>query len=144
MRDKNFLIQAGVCFGLILANFVAQIPYFIHLYAGRQSFGVTLRSSVIMGAVFAVFLVGSVLFFQGKRAGYWLMIGFLTTEFLFYLWNVVGSALRGNGLFFQIHNPDLTLRIIYSIGYVNLFAAGYFLFLLVSRRAAFIRNTTGR
>ncbi len=138
MRNKGILIQASICFGLILANFIAQIPYFFHLYYRRQSLALTLRSSLIMGAVFAVFLIGSILLFRRRRAGYRLMLLFLATEFLFYLWNVAGSTIRGNGLFFQVHNPDLTLRVIYSIGYANLFAAGYFLFLLLSQRAVFL------
>lgn len=58
-------------------------------------------------------------------------------EFLFYLWGVISSLAHGSGLFFQIHNPDLLLRIIFSIGYINFFASGYFLFLLLRHRDAF-------
>ena len=137
LENKNRWVQAKLLFALILANFVAQIPYFFHLYYGKQSLAVSARSFLILGCIFAFFMTASVLFFNGRRAGYPLLLGFLTVEFLFYLWGLVSSLVHGIGLFFQIHNPDVLLRIIYSIGYVNFFAAGYFLFLLIRNRGVF-------
>ncbi len=138
MQDKRTLVQVWTCFGLILANFIAQIPYFFHLYFGTQSLFADFRSFLIMGAVFALFLVGSIQLFKRQRLGYWLMILFLSTEFLFYLRNIIGSLFHGYGLFFQVLNPDLILKIVYSIGYLNLFVSGYFLFLLIYKRDTFI------
>ncbi len=54
------------------------------------------------------------------------MLAFLAVEFLFYLAGSLRAALHGFGPFFQVYNPDVVLRIIYSIGYLNLFAAAYF------------------
>lgn len=134
---RSILLQAKVAFLLILVNFLAQVPYFFYLYYRRQSFSVSLRSFLIMGLVFAVFLSGSILLFTHRRWGYPLMMLFLLAEFFFYLLNVINSAVHGFGLFFQIHNPDLILRVIYSIGYMNLFASGYFLYLLIRYRDLF-------
>jgi hypothetical protein len=61
-------------------------------------------------------------------------------EFLFYLWNTVGEVIHGFGLFFHIYNPNLTLRIVFTIGYLNLFAAGYFLLLLLVKRRIFLKD----
>ncbi len=66
-----------------------------------------------------------------------MMLVFLSAEFLFYLWGIIGTIVRGPGLFFQINNPDLLLRIVYSIGYMNFFASGYFLFHLLRHRDFF-------
>ncbi len=137
MEKKNILLQAKVMFFLILANFLAQIPYFFHLYFRSQAFLVSLRSFLIMGSVFAFFLIASFLLFNGKKRGYALMVVFLSVEFLFYAYGVVSSTIRGYGPFFQIYNPDLLLRIIFSIGYLNLFASGYFLFLLFRHKDFF-------
>ncbi len=134
MEKRNILIQAKVLFSLILLNFLAQIPYFFHLYFRSQALWVTLRSFFIMGSVFAFFLIASILLYRRQRWGYPLMIIFLLIEFLFYFYGVISSLIHGYGLFFQVHNPDLVLRIIYSIGYLNLFASGYFLFLLLFYR----------
>ncbi len=144
MPSKNVLMQARVLFALILLNFLAQIPYYLHLYAGRQALSVTARSSLIMGAVFALFLLASWLLFRGQRPGYSLMFAFLSVEFLFYLFGVIESALHGFAPFFQVQNPDVVLRIIYSIGYMNLFASGYFLWLLIRYRPLFLARQTAR
>jgi hypothetical protein len=32
MKNKNIRIQGVILFVLILANFIAQIPYYLHLY----------------------------------------------------------------------------------------------------------------
>ena len=42
--------------------------------------------------------------------------------------------IHGYPAFFQAQNPDVVLRVIYSIGYMNLFASGYFLLLLLRHR----------
>ncbi len=131
MPNKSVLLQARVLFALILLNFLAQIPYYLHLYAGRQAMSVTVRSSLIMGAVFAFFVLASWLLFKGQRPGYPLMLAFLAVEFLFYLFGLITSTLHGFAPFFQVRNPDVVLRVIYSIGYMNLFASGYFIWLLI-------------
>ena len=138
MRKRTVILQSWVCFALVLANFVAQVPYFLHLYAGTQAFAISLRSFLIIGAVFAVFLAAMALLYKGLRAGYWLALLFLAAEFLFYLLGALESTLHGYGLFFQVYNPDLILRVIYSIGYLNLFASGYFLFLVLRFRHYFL------
>lgn len=133
MWKRKTLIQVRILFGIILANFIAQVPYFFHLYYHKVS---DLRRllNLPMGFVFALFLIGYILFVKHKKTGYWLLIVFLTMEFLFYLWDAIGSVIHGYGLFFQLYNPDLILRIIFAIGYLNLFASGYFLFLLIYRK----------
>jgi hypothetical protein len=137
MGNKNILIQAIFLYLLILANFIAQIPYFFHLYYHSQSLISSSKSFLIMGAVFLFFLTASIFTFTRHRIGYPLLLIFLAAEFLFYLWNTLGTVMHGYALFFQIYNPDLLLRIVYSIGYVNLFASGYFIFLLLRYKSVF-------
>ncbi len=129
-------MRVWACLAIILANFIAQVPYFLHLYARTQAFLIDLRSFLIMGAVFAFFLAGVLLFLQRRVSGFWLLNSFLLIEFLFYLFSTVHSVLNGFPLFFQVANPDLILRAVYSIGYLNLFASGYCLFVLIQKRTA--------
>ena len=138
MWSKNINIQIKILSGIILANFIAQIPYFFHLYYHKFS-DLKRLLNMPMGSVFALFIIGYILFVMHKRSGYWLMILFLSMEFSFYLWGAIGSVRHGYGLFFQLHNPDLILRIIFAIGYLNLFASGYFLFLLLYKRNVLIK-----
>jgi len=138
MESKNIRIQVIILFLLILANFIAQIPYYVHLYFNPNNVLAQAKGGLIMLLVFGVFLLASILLFKRQVLGYWLMVLFLSIEFLFYLWNTVGEVLHGYGLFFHLNTPDLLLRAVFAIGYVNLFASGYFLGLLLLKRARFL------
>jgi hypothetical protein len=138
MESKNIRIQVIILFLLILANFIAQILYYFHLYYNPNSLLTQTRGGLIILFVFGVFLLASILLFKQQAQGYWLMVMFLTIEFLFYVWNTFGEVIHGYGLFFHLNNPDLLLRVVFAIGYVNLFASGYFLGLLLLKRARFL------
>ncbi|HEU5229725.1 MAG TPA: hypothetical protein VFU49_18040 [Ktedonobacteraceae bacterium] len=138
MESKNIRIQVIVLFLLILANFIAQIPYYFHLYYNPNNLLAQARGVLIMSFVFLFFLIASLLLFKQKVLGYGLMITFLAVEFLFYLWNTLGGVLHGFGWFYHLANPDLLLRAVFAIGYINLFASGYFLVLLLLKRTHFL------
>jgi hypothetical protein len=139
MQNKPIRFQVIVLFLLILANFIAQVPYFLRLYyKPGMSLLAESRPFLLMGFVFAIFLVASILLFKRAITGYWLMLIFLAVEFLFYLWNTIGEVVHGYGLFFHLQNPDLLLKTVFAIGYINLFAAGYFLCLLLVKRVRFL------
>ncbi len=127
----NVYLQIRVLFFLILLNFAALIPYQIHLYYSPGHPFPNPRGTLVVALIFAVFITGYLLFMKKKTIGYWLLLFFLSMEFIFYLYNFTGTLRHGYPLFFQIHNRDILLRIVYSIGYLNLFASGYFVFLLL-------------
>jgi hypothetical protein len=139
MWNKNILIQIRILFGIILLNFIAQVPYFFHLYYHKFS-DLKRLFNLPMGLVFALFIIAYILLVKHRKTGYWLMILFLSMEFLFYLWNAIGSFRHGFGLFLQLYNHDLTLRIVFAIGYLNLFASGYFLCFLLYKKDVFIKK----
>ena len=138
MESKNIRIQVIILFFLILANFIAQIPYYLHLYYNPNNVLAQARGGLLLLFVFGVFLLASILLFKRQVLGYWLMVMFLAVEFLFYLWNTLGEVMHGYGFFFHLNNPDLLLRVVFAIGYVNLFASGYFLALLLLKRSRFL------
>ncbi len=121
--------------GLILANFLAQVPYFLHLYYTPQHPLPALAPGLTMGAVFAAFVIPAWLFLKGRPAGTYLLIGFLAVDFLFYLWNISGGVVHGLGLFFHLHDSDPILWAVNFIGYLNFFAAGWLLLRLAARKA---------
>ena len=138
MGSKRIRTQVMILFSLILANFIAQIPYYLHLYYNPHNLFADARGILLMLLVFGVFLLASILLFIRRALGYWLMVLFVAIEFLFYLWNSVGEVVHGYGLFFHLNNPDLLLRVVFALGYVNLFASGYFLVLLLLERGLFL------
>ena len=135
----NLQRQIQLLCAVTVANFAAQVVYFFHLYY-RPGELPDIRSWLLLGAVFALFLCGYVLLARRSTTGYWLLVLFLAMEFFFYLWNLIGSALHGYGLFFQLANPDPILWVVFAIGYLNLFASGYFLGLLLLRRSDFLHT----
>ena len=138
MGSKNIRIQAIILFLLILANFIAQIPYYLHLYYNPNNLLAQAKGVLLILFVLGVFLLASLLLFKRRALGYWLMVVFLAVEFLFYLWNTLGEVIHGYGLFFHLNNPDLLLRAVFAIGYTNLFVSGYFLGLLLLKRSHFL------
>ena len=138
MGIKSIRIQVIILFLLILANFIAQIPYYLHLYYNPNNLLAQLRGGFPLLIVFAVFLLASFLLFKRTVIGYWLMVMFLAVEFLFYVWNTLGGVIHGYGFLYHLANPDLILRAVFAIGYVNLFVSGYFLCLLLLKRATFL------
>ena len=138
MGSKAIRIQVIILGLLILANFIAQIFYYFRLYYNPNNILAQAKGGIIMLLVFGVFLLASILLFKRQVVGYWLTVVFLSVEFLFYLWNTIGEVIHGYGLFFHLYNPDLILKSVFAIGYLNLFASGYFLVLLLVKRDHFL------
>ena len=114
MWNKNANGQIKVLFWITIVNFIAQIPYFFQLYYHKTS-DLKKLVNLPMGLVLALFLIAYILLIKHKKGGYWLMIAFLLMEFLFYFSNVIFSYMNGLGLFFQLFNPNLVLRIVFTI-----------------------------
>ena len=131
MGVKSIRVQVIILFLLILANFLAQIPYYLHLYYNPNNLLAQVKGGFLLLIVFAVFLLASFLLFKRTVIGYWLMVMFLVVEFLFYMWNTLGGVIHGYGFLYHLANPDLILRAVFAIGYMNLFVSGYFLGLLL-------------
>jgi hypothetical protein len=127
----TFLVQVWVCFGILMANFIAQVFYFYHLYYTSQHPLPSLSSSLLMGFVLVIFLASFSLSMKRHKAGVLALLAYLSVEFLFYLWNILGGVLHGFGWFFHLNEPDPVLWLVFAIGYLSFFASGYFLVLLV-------------
>ena len=67
--SRTLRIQVWILFGIIMANFAAQVFYFLHLYYTPQHPFPEAKSFLLLGSVFALFLLGFTLFIQHKRVG---------------------------------------------------------------------------
>lgn len=135
--DKRLKKHSTILFYLILANFIAQIPYTIHLYGLPRLVAVT-PGWLAMLVVFVLFVGGYVLLMRRNKLGYLLLLIFLLMEFIFYLFNEISGLIHGYGITYHVMHDDLLLKIVFLIGFINLFASGYFLFLLVYKRETFL------
>lgn len=134
MANKQFL---RILFVVVVANFIAQIPYLLHQYHGKpSSIGI-----ILMMAVLAWFLVGYSLLLKKSIVGYIVLMGFLIVEFLFYLSTQVTQVASGKGILLHVLHPDdVTLFIVFGLGYINFIAAGYFVYHLSCHKDAFVKK----
>jgi hypothetical protein len=119
---------------VVIANYVAQVPYTWHLYGASFS-----RAGVLLlGATLAWFLTALVLFRAARRAGYWLLLGYAVVQVPFYLNSEVLQALVGYGLPYHLsRTEDPIVWLAFLAGDVNFVAAvGAVVFLLRHRPGA--------
>jgi len=114
-----------ILFWITISNYIVQIPYDLYLYHTLAS---SLPGFLLLAATFLLFIIPYILFKKSAKVGYVGMIIFLSIEFLFYISNLLFSMVNGYPPFFQLGNPDPILFGAFLIGYINLFASGYFLY----------------
>lgn len=128
-----------ILFAAVLLNYLAQIPYNLHLY------GVSLnpRGMLLLGATFLWFLVGMFLFVQRNPFGYWLTLSFVAVQVLFYFNNEIVLAFFGYGLPYHLtHIGDPVVWTTIMIGALNSIAAAYALFYLLKHRVELLSEMT--
>ncbi|HEX6543106.1 MAG TPA: hypothetical protein VF040_15225 [Ktedonobacterales bacterium] len=130
LADRIAMYSILVVVGI---NYLAQIPYYLHLYYFPHRMPPPLVGTSLMVVTFVWFLLGWMLLARGRRAGYWLLLTFLLTEFIFYLSNMIDQVMHGFSPLFQLQNPDPLLVPIFAIGYLNLIGAGLFAIFLIWR-----------
>ncbi len=130
---KGFLV---VVFVVIVANYVAQVPYYLRLYYFPHHASPAFWGTLALAATLAWFLVGFALLWRGRVAGYWLTLSFLVTETGFYLYNEINQLAHGFAPFFHLGNPDPVLWMVFTIGYLNMVAGVLFVAALVIWRRA--------
>ena len=116
---------------VVIANYIAQVPYTWHLYGSTFS----RTGAVLLGATFAWFLIAFATFRAGRRAGYWLLLGYALVQMLFYLNSEVLLAFVGYGLPYHLsRTQDPIVWLTFLAGDLNFVAAvGAVVFLLRHR-----------
>ncbi|HLH69731.1 MAG TPA: hypothetical protein VKY90_12045 [Candidatus Dormibacteraeota bacterium] len=121
-----------VLVALVLSNYLVQIPYALHLYGSS----VNGRGVLLLSITLVWFVTGVALLLRNRRAGLWLLLSYLIAEFLFYFRNEILLIPAGYGLPYHLtHLRDPLLWVAFLIGDLNFFAAGFFIWYLLSARA---------
>lgn len=132
MNKKQFMKLLLV---VVLVSYAAQVPYYVHQYYAPHRFLPSLYGSVLLGLTLIWFLMAYRKLLNGSKLGYFLMLSFLTVEFLFYLQTQISQLLISHRLFLHVYKPDgVLLFIVFGIGYINFFAAAYFVVYLLANR----------
>jgi hypothetical protein len=122
-------------FGIVLANYAAQVPYALHQYGLRFE----LRGLLLLGVTLVWFLAGFLLLLGGRAAGYWLLVGYLAIECAFYFHNGILLIPEGFGIPYHLARfDDPLLWCVFFVGDVNFVVAAYFLAHLLTHRRRFI------
>lgn len=134
MPPRHRLFFASLL-AVVLANYLAQIPYYLHLYYFPHRAAPPLGGSLLLLATLIWFLVGCIRLARGSRAGYWVLLSFLIVEVAFYVYNMLIQVTHGFAPFFHLQDRDPLLFVVFAIGYLNLLAGLCFIaYLLWHRR----------
>ena len=133
----KYLLNRVVMYAILVvvaANYLAQIPYYLHLYYfPHHALPAPFGTSMLV-ATFVWFLLGWLLLARrGSQAGFWLLLTFLLTEFAFYAANMANQVAHGFAPFFHLQNPDPLLLTVFAIGYLNMIGAFVFAVFLIAR-----------
>jgi hypothetical protein len=112
-----------------LANYAAQVPYYIHNDYSPAHPLPGLRAVLLLGATLAWFAIGLAGFTRNRRWGFGVLISFLITEAFFYAISIASGA-----FIFQLENPSILLRAVYAIGYASGAVAAYYAYILIRER----------
>ena len=137
-QSRGHEVFLWVVFGVVVANYLAQIPYYLHLYYFPHHAPPALFGSVALGATLLWFLAGWGLLMRGGRLtlpGYLLLLSFLLVEVGFYAGNMLNQVMHGFAPFFHLQERDPVLWVVFAIGYLNLLCGVYFLYHLVRHHA---------
>jgi hypothetical protein len=126
MNGKKPKFFLRFLFLIILVNYLAQIPYTLHLYG----FHVNPRGAALLALTFAWFLVGYWLMWRRQAIGYWMTCAFLVAQCLFY--NEIVLMWYGYGFIhhlLDLHDPVVwAVQLIGTINFVfAAFSPVYFL-----------------
>lgn len=128
-------ISLFILFLIVMANYIAQIPYGIHLYGHRFN----LVGVMMLGITLVWFLTGFILLVKRIKIGYWILLSFLFVEFIFYFHGQIILMFVGYGLMYHLVNfKDMILWWVFFIGDVNFFVAGFYLYYLLRRKKMFL------
>ncbi len=147
MSRANHRIFLGSVLTVVGVNYLAQIPYYLHLYYLPHRALPALGGTLLLGATLVWFVAGYTLLERGSRAGYWLLLSFLLTEVTFYAHNMLIQVTHGYAPFFHLQTRDPILFVVFAIGYLNFLCGIYFIFFLLrhhhtlSRPASLTRPT---
>lgn len=123
---------------VVLANYLAQIPYYLHLYFFPHRAAPPLSGTLLLLATLAWFLIGCIGLARGGRAGYWALLAFLIVEVGFYLYNMLLQVTHGYAPFFHLQDRDPLLLVVFAIGYLNLVAGLCFIAYLLRHRRGLV------
>ena len=140
--DKNTFLL--LLLGVVITNYIAQIPYYIHQYYLPNELLPSLYGTVLLSLTLVWFLIAYKLLHIGRKRGWVLMLLFLSAEFLFYLQTQILQGITSHQILLHVYHPKgLLLFIVFGIGYINFIASVYFILYLARNKTQFVQRKDG-
>lgn len=136
-QRKHFLWLVLLVVG---ANYLAQIPYYLHVYYFPHGVAPNLGGTLLLGLTLLWFGAGYALLARGRIVGYWLLLSFLFAEVAFYAHNIVVRVANGYPALMNLQTHDPLLLVVFLIGYSNMLVGLYFLAFLAINYSSFIQR----
>jgi hypothetical protein len=120
---------------IVAANYLAQIPYYLHQYYLSHHLLPNLVGSLLLLATLLWFITACRLLMRGSKAGWWLLSGYLAAVFLFYVQTQIMQLATAHQILLYVYHPkNALLFAVFGIGYSNCLAAIAYLVYLIARR----------
>ena len=114
-----------------LANYLAQIVYYLDLYYPQP---MAIPGMALLSLTLVWFLAGYV----GTRRGWWMgrliLLTYLLAMVGFYVVNTYGLLIHGYGLLWHFQRHDLPVRMVFAVGYLNMFVGALAVIALLIHR----------
>lgn len=141
LQRARFLWLMGVVVG---ANYLAQIPYYLHLYYFPHGALPSARGVALLGYTLIWFVMGIAGLALRRAAGYWLLGAYLVTMVIFYLHGLVIQIAHGYPPVLFLHLNDPILTVVFAIGYLNMLCGALFIVILARHYRALVAPPAGR
>jgi len=113
---------------VVVANYLAQIVYYLDLYYPQP---MAISGTALLGLTLVWFLAGYV----GTRRDWWmgrlLLLTYLLAMVGFYVANTYGLVVHGYGLLWHFQHHDFPVRMVFAMGYLNMFVGAVALIALL-------------
>lgn len=116
------------------ANYLAQIPYYLHLYYFPHGALPSARGVALLGFTLIWFVAGVVGLALRRAAGYWLLGAYFVTVVIFYLHGLINQVTHGYPPTLFLHLNDPILTVVFAIGDLNLLLCAVFVVILARYR----------
>lgn len=127
--------------GVVLANYLAQIPYYLRLYYFPHGAPPSPSGTALLTLTLLWFLAGFAGTVHRWAPGYWLLLAYFATVVIFYSRNMLTQVTHGYPPFLHVWGErDPILFVVFAIGYVNMLAGIYFVYFLIGHRRSLLLN----
>jgi hypothetical protein len=128
-RGISGSVRLAPLVAITLANYAAQVPYYLHNDYSTQHPLPGVRAVALLGGTLVWFALGLAGFMRQRRWGFAVVESFLAAEALFYVGTFVSGA-----FIFQLEDHSYLLKAVFVIGYASGATAAYYAYRLLRDR----------